>query len=87
MDMTFLNEYIVLVIVGICLCVGFVIKKSIPFVKNNYIPAIMAILGVLLNVWLNDFTITPSILLGGMFSGLSSTGLHQMFVQIIDVEE
>ena len=43
----------------------------------------MAILGVILNIWLNKWNINPEILLGGLFSGLSSTGLHQIFKNLI----
>ena len=78
-----LNSYIVLVIVGICLCVGFVIKNIVPTDKaNKYIPLIMAILGLILNVWINK-GINPEIILGGMISGLSSTGLHEAFKQFL----
>jgi hypothetical protein len=35
-------------------------------------------------LWLNDFAFTPEILLGGMASGLASTGMHQVFKQFID---
>ena len=35
MDITFLNEYFIPVIVGICLCVGYVIKTSIPKIDNR----------------------------------------------------
>lgn len=86
MDITFLNEYFIPVIVGICLCVGYVIKTSIPKVNNSFIPMILSILGLLINIWLNH-TINPSIVLGGLFSGLASTGLHQMFKNLIKVEE
>jgi hypothetical protein len=82
MDITFLNDYVVLVVVGICLCIGYVLKNSFPKLDNKYIPLIMAILGVVLNVWISK-EITPDILLAGMFSGLSSTGLHQLFKNII----
>ena len=85
MDITFLNEYFIPVIVGICLCVGYVIKTSIPKVHNSLIPMILSILGLLINIWLNH-TINPSIVLGGLFSGLASTGLHQMFKNLIKVE-
>ncbi|MTN82191.1 holin [Turicibacter sanguinis] len=86
MDITFLNEYFIPVIVGICLCVGYVIKTSIPKVNNSFIPMILSILGLLINIWLNH-TINPSIVLGGLFSGLASTGLHQMFKNLIKVED
>ena len=82
MDLTFLSEYCIPVIVGICLCVGYVIKTSIPKVPNSLIPMIMAILGLVINVWINN-SIDPSIILGGLFSGLASTGLHQLFKNLI----
>ncbi|MCU7203021.1 phage holin family protein [Turicibacter sanguinis] len=86
MDLNFLSEFCIPVIVGICLCVGYVIKTSIPKVNNSLIPMILAILGLLINIWINH-TINPSIVLGGLFSGLASTGLHQMFKNLIKVEE
>lgn len=85
MDLSFLSDYLVIVILGICLCIGYVIKTSIPKIDNKYIPMIMAILGVVLNVWMN-MNFTPEILLGGLFSGLASTGLHQLFSQLINQE-
>lgn len=86
MDITFLNEYFIPVIVGICLCIGYVIKTSIPKVNNSLIPMILSILGLLINIWANH-AINPSIVLGGLFSGLASTGLHQLFKNLIKVEE
>lgn len=82
--MDFLNDYLVLIVVGICLCVGYVIKHIVPSDKvNRYIPLCMAVLGVIMNAWLNGFAFTPEIFLGGMASGLASTGMHQMFTQFI----
>ena len=51
MDITFLNDYVVLVV-------------------------------VVLNIWIAK-GISPDILLAGMISGLSSTGLHQTLKNII----
>ena len=85
--MEFINDYIVLIAMGICLCVGYVIKHVIPSDKvNRFIPLIMAVLGVGINVWLNAFAFTPEILLGGLASGLASTGMHQVFKQFIEKE-
>lgn len=83
-DISFITEYAVPIIVGICLCIGYVIKNIVTSEKvNKYIPLIMAVLGVGLNIWINmDFT--PAILLGGLISGLASTGLHQAFKNIIE---
>ena len=84
MDLGFLATYAIPVIVGICLCVGYVIKNAITTDKiNQYIPLIMAIIGVGLNVWINA-GITPVILLEGMFSGLASTGLYEAFRNLIE---
>ena len=83
--MEFLNDYLVLVVLGICLCVGYVLKNLVPTNKvNRFIPLIMGVLGVILNMWLNSFEFTPEIILGGLASGLASTGLHQVFKQFIE---
>lgn len=82
--MEFLNDYLVLVIVGICLCIGYAVKHFIPSDKiNKFIPLIVLLLGVALNIWINH-AISPDILLGGMVSGLASTGMHQLFKQFIE---
>lgn len=86
--MEFLNEYSVPVIVGICLCIGFILKNLVTTDKiNKFIPLIVAVIGVVVNAWLNAWTVTPEILLSGMFSGLASTGMHQLFKQFIEKHE
>lgn len=83
--MEFVNDYIVLIVLGVCLCVGYVLKNLVTSNKiNRFIPLIMAVTGVFVNLWVNSFKLTPEILLGGMVSGLASTGLHQAFKQIIE---
>lgn len=76
--MEILARYVVIIILLICLCLGYVIKHSIPFIPNRYIPLIMAIVGTLLNVWMNGWSFTPEILLGGLASGLASTGTFEL---------
>lgn len=81
--MEFLNDYMVFMVVGICLCVGYVLKHLVPTEKvNKFIPLIMAVLGIAINIWLSG-EVTPAVLLGGMFSGLASTGMHQAFKQLV----
>lgn len=81
--MDFLNDYIVLVVLAICICVGYILKHAVKTEKiNRFIPLIMAVLGVIINCWINGFSVTPEILLGGLVSGLASTGTHQAFKQI-----
>ncbi len=84
MEINFMNEYLVLVVLGICLCVGYIIKHMIPNDKiNRYIPLIVGVLGVVLNSWLNAWVLSPEILLGGLASGLASTGLHEAYKNLI----
>ena len=84
MDLSFLTTYAVPVIVGICLCVGFIVKYLIPTPKiNKFIPLIAGILGLILNIWINKGIVTADVILAGLFSGLASTGLYEAFSNII----
>lgn len=86
-DLNFLTEYIMPVIVGICLCVGFIVKKWVKDVDNKYIPTICTALGLIIAIWMNDWIITPTIILSGLISGMASTGLHQLVKQYVgDIE-
>lgn len=84
MDLGFLMEYINLVVLGICLCIGYVIKTSLDFIPNKYIPAIMLLLGMLINAVINWQHISMVVILGGMISGLASTGLYEAFRNLIE---
>lgn len=79
----FLNEYLILVVVGVCTCIGYILKNSCPKFPNNLIPAVMGVLGVLLAIWCQR-TITPEVILAGLVSGLASTGLHQTLKNFIN---
>ena len=86
MDLSFMASYTVPVVVGVCLCVGFVIKHVLPGEAiNRFIPVIMAVLGVLMNIWIAG-AMDPDVLLGGMFSGLASTGLYEAFKNLLEEE-
>ncbi len=79
-----LDKYVVVIVMAVCLCIGFIIKHAIPTEKvDKFIPAIMGTLGVLLNIWLNGFVFTPEILLGGLASGLASTGAYESVHQFL----
>lgn len=78
-------EYINVIIVLSCLLVGFIIKKWFADVDNKYIPTIVFVLGVALQLWSCGVSL-ENFVIGGI-SGLSSTGLHQLFKQHIDNQE
>lgn len=80
--MEILSQYVVVVVMAICLAIGYVIKNSMEFIPNKFIPLIMAVLGVILNVWMNSWVFNPEILLGGLASGLASTGAFELIRNI-----
>lgn len=86
MNIEFLTEYMVPVIMGICLCVGYILKHWFSDVDNRIIPTVCAVLGVALAVWMNWPVADPEVILKGLASGLASTGLHQVFKQFIGNE-
>lgn len=83
MNIEFLADYIVLVAFGVCICCGWMLKQwsAIP---NNIIVPVLAVIGVVINMWSNDWTITPEILLGGMFSGIAASGAYEYIKRFID---
>ena len=82
--MEFLNEYMIPVVLGICLVVGYIVKKWVHDVDNKYIPTIVTVLGAVLAVWFNSWSVTPEIILSGLVTGAASTGMHQLFTQFIE---
>ena len=45
-----LSEYVVVIVMAICLAVGYIIKHFLPL-DNKWIPLIMGALGIVLNIW------------------------------------
>ena len=88
MNINELASFINLIILGICLCVGYIIKEAIPSNKiNRFIPLIMGVLGTLLAVISNSHQINLEVILMGLISGLASTGLYETFRNLINKEE
>ena len=85
MDLKFITENFVPVIVVACVIVGYIIKVTPPFAKlaNNYIPLIVTVLGAILGVIMNGMTLETIVY--GAVSGLASTGLHQVFTQLLNI--
>lgn len=85
-DINFLLEYIDIVTLGICLCVGFALKHAEIFEKfgNKYIPLSMLVLGCIINIITHIGNINAVVVLGGMISGLASTGLYEMVRNLVN---
>ena len=84
MDIYVLLQYLDVIVCGICLCIGFIVKNLIPSDKvNKYIPLMVGVLGVVLTVWVYG-SFTPTVLLTGLLSGLASTGLYEAFRNLIE---
>lgn len=85
MDLNFIKDLYIPIVLVICLCVGFVFKKWVP-ADNKWIPTIMLILGAVLGCVANQ-EITLMSVGAGAVTGLASTGLHQVFKQLIEGED
>ena len=83
MDLSFLGDYIVLIVLAFCVCIGYIIKNSLSFIDNKYIPLIMGILGITFNIFVNNWTITPTIIVAGLVSGLASSGSWELYRNVI----
>jgi Kef-type K+ transport system membrane component KefB len=84
MDFSTLTQYFVLVVVVACLVVGYIIKKATFFkwISNDDIPAILACVGCVLNLFVSGFSIDSAV--WGALMGLTSTGLHQAFKRFVE---
>lgn len=87
MDFSMLSDYFVFVVVLACLIVGYIIKNSTIFkwVNNNDIPAILCVVGGVLNLFVSGVSIESAVFGGAM--GLCSTGLHQAFKRYVEQSE
>lgn len=79
---TIFNEHFVAVVVLACLVLGYIIKTSLSFIPNKYIPTILAIVGAVTNVAVGGVSIDNIVY--GAFMGLISTGLYEMFRQYVE---
>lgn len=82
MDFSILSDYFVLVVVVACLVVGYIIKSSLDFIPNKYIPTILAVFGAVLNAVVSGLTVEAIVY--GAVMGLASTGMHQAFKQYVE---
>ena len=83
MDLTFLSDYIVVITLAFCVGIGYIIKTSLDFIPNKYIPLIMGVIGIVFNCAAAD-TITATTIVVGLISGLASTGMYELFRSFIE---
>lgn len=84
MDFASLSEYFVLVVVVACLILGYIIKHAtfLKRIPNDDIPPILAVVGLVLNLFVSGLSIESAIY--GALMGLASTGMHQAFKNFIE---
>lgn len=82
MDFNALTQHFEIVVLVGCLVVGYIIKTSLDFIPNKYIPTILAILGASLN----SVAKGPGLetIVYGALMGLASTGMHQAFTRFVE---
>lgn len=83
MDLTFLNEFIVVITLACCLGIGYIIKTSLKFIPNQYIPLIMGVIGIVFNCYAAE-AINAHSIVAGLITGLASTGMHELFRTFIE---
>ena len=85
MNINFLFDYINPLILGICLMVGFVLKEAFDKFPNKYIPLAALCMGTIISILINFSSgINAEVILGGMISGLASTGLYEMLRNLLN---
>lgn len=84
MDFNALTSYFVPVVVIACLILGYILKHAslFKFIKNDNIPAILALAGGISNLIVTGVSFQNFIL--GALMGLASTGMHQTFKNFIE---
>lgn len=84
MDFTMVTDNFVLIVMIACLVIGYIIKHAsfLKWIPNNDIPAILALLGAIVNTIVSGVSV-ESVVYGALM-GLSSTGLHQAFTKFVE---
>lgn len=81
-DMSFFEGFYLPIVVAFCLMLGFILKKWIADENDKYIPTILIVVGAVLGCVVEKRISVESICYGA-FSALASTGMHQVFKQLI----
>lgn len=82
LDFTQVANYFVLVVLVACLVVGYILKTSFTSFPNKYIPTVLALIGMILNLAVSGISIESAVY--GALMGLASTGMHQAFTRFVE---
>lgn len=88
-DTTILGDYVVIPVVICCFVIGYILKNYTKL-PNNFIPLIMAIAGVIFNIIIvreNDISISLMTIMGGAFTGLASTGIYELVMNMFNMKK
>ena len=85
MDLGFISNYFVPVVMAGCLATGYVVKKWIKDVDNKWIPTVMFFEGAALNCIVSG-NVTVETVVAGAVCGLASTGLHQLLLKLSKIK-
>lgn len=86
--MEFLTQYAVFPIAIVCFGLGYLIKHFIKPIPNKFIPLILAVVGLILNLSINRFqNITIDMCLVGVGSGLAATGSFEAITNLYKKEQ
>lgn len=83
MDLKFITEMYTPLIMALCLAIGYILKHWIKDLDNRVIPTVLAFLGAV-TACIYSKDISLEMIVSGMVTGLASTGLHQLFKQLIE---
>ena len=85
MDLGFISNYFVPVVMAGCLATGYVVKKWIKDVDNKWIPTVIFLEGAALNCIVSG-NVTVETVVAGAVCGLASTGLHQLLLKLSKIK-
>lgn len=76
-----IQDYIVACIAVFTYLILLMLKPLFPEKWCKFIPLFAGIIGIVANIWLNEWTVSFAIVLEGLASGLSATGIDQLVKQ------
>lgn len=76
-----IQDYVVAAIAVFTYLILLIVKPLLPEKCSKFIPLIAGIIGIVANMWANQWQLSFAIVLEGLASGLSATGIDQLIKQ------